>query len=135
MKKFIVLFILLAIIYSDYCKTKEYNNANKIKATIMNKAGIRECANYGKGQANTKYIAYEVEYYVDGIRNDGTHLEKKDDYNVGDIVEIRYIYDKKNGYQIVNRDIKDRFYRLVLSACLAIPLIVIAIVLKRTGRI
>lgn len=138
----ILLIILMLIIYSDYCKTKEFNRANRIKARVVKKVGIHECANYGRHytvhgmrQVNTKYFAYQVEYFIDGASHSGIHLEKKDDYNIGNTVEIRYVWDENGGYRIVNRDIKDRFYRLLFSACLATPLIVVAIILKHMGYI
>lgn len=130
----IVFLVLLAIVYYDYCKTKEYNNAGKTQAKVISKAGLYERANYGRGQARTKYVAYVVEYYIDGSRQEGTHLEKKDCYEIGDTVEIRYVHDN-SGYKVVNRDIKDRFYRLLLTACLGFLWAGIIIVLKRMGKV
>ena len=120
--------VLALIIAADIIRTREYIQAFQTTAKVNNHAGESRTSNYGLQQAPTKYYRYHVTYVVNDKVCSGIHLCKKDIYKDGDIVEIRYILKKDGTPEIVNRDIKDRFFRMLICAAIAIPLCIIGIV-------
>lgn len=122
------LLIVGIIITADIIRTREYICAFRTTAKVSGHAGEDRTSNYGLQQAPTKYYRYHVTYSVGNRICSGIHLCKKERFKEGDTVEVRYVIRKDGTPEIVNRDIKDRFFRMVLCAVIAIPLCIIGIV-------
>lgn len=121
--------VLGLVLAADIVRTKEYLSASRTMAQVVRQEGERRTANYGFQQAAAKYYGYQVSYTVGGKSCSGIHLSKKDIFREGDTVEIRYVMRRNGTPEIVNRDIKDRFFRLLLCAAIAVPVCIIGIVL------
>lgn len=120
--------VLALIVAADIAGTREYIRACRTMARVNGPAGESRTANYGLQQTPTKYYAYHVTYHVNNRTCSGIHLCRKDILKEGDAVEIRYTIRKDGTAEIVNRDIKDRFFRMLLCAAIAVPLCMIGIV-------
>ena len=131
-----VMFALCAILILglfvavDIVRTKEYLHADRTIARIRGYVGVKNTANYGLWQAPTKYHGYEVAFTVGGKSCSGIHLSKDRLFKEGDSVEIRYVVSKKGEVEIVNRDIKDRFFRMLICAVIAVPFCIIFLLQK-----
>lgn len=125
----IVIFMVLGLfIVSDFIRTKEYINADRTMAHVNGCIGIRKTANYGRYQLPTKYYEYDVVFIVNGRTCSGTHLCKENKLKPGDTVEVRYTTGTDGTVKVVNRDIKDRFLRILICTAVAIPLCIVFIV-------
>lgn len=120
--------ILGLVIVADALKTREYLRAGRVMAKIDHCAGEKKTSNYGLLQPASRYYCYDVSFVINGNMYSGRHLSKEIGLRTGDPVEIRYINLSDQGIKIVNRDIKDRFLRMVICAVIAIPLSVLCII-------
>lgn len=123
--------ILGLVVVVDAVKTREYMCADRVMARIDRSAGVKKTSNYGLLQPPSRYYCYDVSFVIDGNICSGRHLSKESGLQTGDTVEIRYIHSLDQGIKIVNRDIKDRFLRMVICAVVAIPLVVICIIIYK----
>lgn len=127
-----VLAILGLIVAADIVRTKEYIKANRTNARVNGYTGVKTTSNYGLLQASSKYHEYDVSYMVNGMSYTGRHLSKEARIMPGQIIEIRYVVDDKGEVKIVNRNIKDRFFRMLICAAIAIPLCIVIILVKNS---
>lgn len=129
-----VLFALLMlaivgfIIFGDIVLARRYIKANRVIGNIVKADGVSETANYGLLQPATKYFKYIVDYSVDGKIYQGVFLSKNEGLPEGLPVEVRYTVYKDGSIEIVNRDYRDRLFRLIFVVILAIPMCILIIV-------
>lgn len=116
----LALFLLGLFIVTDIIRTREYMKASRTTAKISGYGGRVKTANYGLLQPATRYHQYDVCFMVDGQTCRGKYLCKKAGLGEGDQVEVRYVRTADHTIKIVNRDIKDRFFRMLLCAAAAI---------------
>lgn len=127
----VAVMVLVIIIISDVRQTREYLNAYRVLATIDEYKGVKKTSNYGLTQPGTKYQQYAVSFTVRGQQCSGIHLCKEKGLSVGDQIEVRYVRTEDNEIKVVNRDIKDRFFRMLICTAIAVSLCIIYIVFFR----
>lgn len=123
-----VCLIFALVIAIDAMETRKYFKASKAFAKVDRCDGMKNTSNYGLGQPATKYSKYIVSYNIENSIYSGVFLSKKRFLAEGDIVEIHYIIGKDGIPEIINRDVKDRFVRLLFCMALAVPVCIIGIV-------
>lgn len=121
--------VFLLFIAADFVRTREYNHAYKTMAKVQDYMGVHKTANYGKYARSCVYHKYAVTFIVDGRLYNGEHLVKNESLVKGQDVLIRYTKEKDGTAKIVNRDIRDRFYRFLLCVIIAVPVCILCVIL------
>lgn len=127
----IVTFFLFTIISYDIKQAKRYRTADRCQGIVLEKLGTEETAAYGRNQRR-KYNQYQIQFSDEKETYTDVLLMKNKELEAGDVVEVRYVTDKK-GVHLINDVSLRRLKEVIISLIIVIPLCVFFIYLKENG--
>lgn len=126
----VLLSIFVMILGSDIYSSIMYIKSDKITGTVLDYICEHRVGSYGRGQQDTVYYAYNVQYIVNGVTYQGKYLSRKKTLHNGDMVEVHYCINDDGTSDILNRHRLDRLKRFGVAFIFGIILVFVILIFK-----